>query len=79
MNVYLRAFELDDYKIINVWRNDRKLWEHTAGNKHFVSSETERKWVQEKVLQTDKDMYFSICMSEDNTMVGYLSLKTAIV
>ena len=39
MKVYLRALELDDYILINKWRNDPDLSKYLGGNFFFVSSE----------------------------------------
>ena len=33
MRVYLRAFELDDYKLINKWHKDEEITEFVGGNK----------------------------------------------
>jgi ribosomal-protein-alanine N-acetyltransferase len=45
-DVYLRAFELENYKLINSWRRDEEIYRLTDGNKCYVSSERDRKWVE---------------------------------
>lgn len=75
MRVYLRAFELDDYKLINMWRKDEEDYKLVAGNKYFVSSEKDKKWVEEKIFNDAKDIYLAICIKENDEMIGYLSIK----
>jgi len=50
MKVYLRAFELADYKVSLRWRNDDKLWSALCGPKYFVSSENEKKWIENAII-----------------------------
>ncbi len=40
--VYLRAFEPDDYRLINKWRNDPEINKYLGGNTFLVSSEREK-------------------------------------
>ena len=75
MKVYLRAFEPDDYKKINAWRHDEEVYRLTGGNKHFVSSERDRKWVEEKIFNTQTEIYLAICLAETEEMIGYISLS----
>ena len=37
-HIYLRAFEHDDYKLLNKWRNNEEMFKLTCGNKYFISS-----------------------------------------
>jgi len=73
-DVYLRAFELEDYKLINAWRRDDAIYRLTAGDTHFVSSERDRKWVEDKIFENQHQVYLAICLREDESMIGYLSL-----
>jgi hypothetical protein len=41
-SVYLRAFEPNDYLLINNWRNDRSIQKRTCGNFRYVSTEMEK-------------------------------------
>ncbi|HZS70339.1 MAG TPA: GNAT family protein [Candidatus Acidoferrum sp.] len=75
MKVYLRAFELDDYKKINLWRRDEEVYRLTGGNKHFVSSERDRKWVEDKIFNNQTEIYLAICLTGTDEMIGYLSLS----
>ena len=45
MEVYLRAFEITDLTLINKWHNDDEINSLTGGNKYFVSSEYDKKWL----------------------------------
>lgn len=75
IKVYLRAFEPDDYKKINPWRQDEEVYSLITGDKRFVSSERDRKWVEEKIFCGDKEIYLAICLKETREMIGYLSLS----
>jgi len=74
MRVYLRAFELEDYRIINEWRRDPEIMAKTGGNVFFVSSEKDRKWVEDKIFNNDLSLYLAICLTESDEMIGYLSV-----
>lgn len=74
MKVYLRAFELEDYKIINKWRKNEEITKLVGGNKYFISSERDRKWVEEKIFNDKINIYLAICFKETDEMIGYLSV-----
>ncbi len=74
-NCYLRAFEADDYKIVHKWRTDPQMTKLLTGNTIFVSSEREKKWVEEKIFDDSKEIYWAICDKETNKMVGMTSLR----
>lgn len=46
--VYLRAFELDDYKTTIHWRQDDTIWAMLGGQKYFVSEAYEKKWIEKE-------------------------------
>jgi [ribosomal protein S5]-alanine N-acetyltransferase len=73
--IYLRAFEPDDYRKINGWRRDEEIYRLTGGNRHFVSSERDRQWVLEKILSNKAEIYLAICLVENDSMIGYISLS----
>lgn len=73
-NCYLRAFELEDYKITHKWRTDPEMTKLLTGNIFFVSSERERRWLEEKILDDRKEIYWAICDKETNEMVGMTSI-----
>lgn len=73
--VYLRAFEPDDYILVNKWRNNRSLQQLTAATFYHISSETDKAWVIEKMKFSQKEFYFGICLKDTNQMIGYCSLN----
>ena len=75
MRVYLRAFETEDYKVINKWRNDDEVQSLTSGNKYFVSSAMEKQWVEGKIYDNSKEIYLAICLKETDEMIGYTGLR----
>lgn len=74
MNVYLRAFEIPDHVQINQWRNDDENYRHTLGNKHFVSSEREKKSVESKIADNFNSIHLAICATASHALVGTLSI-----
>lgn len=75
MEIYFRAFEIEDYKSINKWRNDSEIQELTCGNMLFISPEMEKKWVEEKILNNQKNIYLGICLKKTNELIGYYSIN----
>ena len=71
--VYLRAFEPEDYKVSIEWRNDDEIWSMVGGPKYFVSSEYEKKWIEESIFDT-KNIKLAICLKENDTYIGNVSL-----
>jgi ribosomal-protein-alanine N-acetyltransferase len=76
MRIYLRAFELEDYKLINQWRSDPEITALLSGNVMFVSSEREKKWVEDKIFEDSTSLYLGICLKESNELIGYLSVTS---
>jgi RimJ/RimL family protein N-acetyltransferase len=75
MRIYLRAFELEDFKLINKWRNDSEITKYLGGNVFLVSSEREKKSVENKIFDDIKNVYFAICDKESNILIGYSSIN----
>lgn len=76
LKVYLRAFEEDDVKHVNKWRNDKHVQSLTCGHFRYVSSMMERKWVESKMLNNTSDVYLAICLNDgSNRMIGYVSIN----
>lgn len=71
--IYLRAFELDDYKTSIVWRNDSEIWNMLGGHKYFVSEAYEKKWVEDAIFNA-KDIKLAICLNESNLYIGNVYL-----
>jgi RimJ/RimL family protein N-acetyltransferase len=74
MRVYLRAFELDDIDLIHKWRKDPEINKLLSGNVFFVSSERDKKWIEEKIFNDSNELYLAICLEEKDEMIGYLSV-----
>ena len=74
MKVYLRAFELDDYKISTKWRNNRDITNSLGGNYFFVSSEREKKWIENSINNDKNNIRLAICLKENNEYIGNVNL-----
>lgn len=74
-SVYLRAFQEDDYKIINKWRNDPEIQRLVSSHFRYVSEAIEREWVKQKMMENQKDIYLAICLLKNNQMIGYTSIN----
>lgn len=73
--IYVRAFELEDYKLINAWRRDDETYRLATGDKFFVSSDRDRKWVEEKVYDNQRQVYLAICLKKSDVMIGYIAFS----
>lgn len=73
--IYLRALELDDYKISIIWRKNKELWSKLAGTHYFVSEAYEKKWIEEKVLTPkSNEIVLAVCSQENNRYIGNVYL-----
>jgi len=71
--VYLRALELEDYKIIHQFRLNEDVIQGYGGIKQFVSSENEKKWVEDRIF--DKQIVTAgICLKENDKLIGLVFL-----
>lgn len=75
IEVYLRAFEPDDYILINKWRKNPDNFKLTMANKLYISKERDKSWVFERSVNDKVEMYFSICLKENDEMIGYVAIK----
>lgn len=75
MDIYLRALEIDDYKLMHKWRANEKIKSHLAGNVFFVSSEREKQSIENKIFDDKTDLYLAICKKDDDQMIGYCSIN----
>lgn len=73
--LYLRAFEPEDYKLINEWRIDEDIYKLLGGNHNFVSSVREKQWVDQKMVDDNNNIYLAICLKEEKRMIGYTCIK----
>lgn len=72
--IYLRALEPDDYLVSVNWRNDEEIQNMVGGSKYFVSSEREKKWVQDAIFNNEK-IVLAICLKENNKYIGNVMLQ----
>lgn len=74
--VFLRAFEPDDYVLINKWRNDFDVQRNVAGRFRYVSEAREKKWVEYNIENNSTDIYLAICINDESKrMIGYTSIN----
>lgn len=70
--LYLRAFEYEDLNFINKLRNDNALYDYTCGNKYFISSERDKKWIEDKIFNNYKQLYLMVCTIDGSIPIGYI-------
>ncbi|MBO5950263.1 MAG: GNAT family N-acetyltransferase [Fibrobacteraceae bacterium] len=73
--VYLRMIELADVELTYGWHNDCELQKMTCGPIRVVSKEIEKNWVLSKTTNNGKDIYLSICLNENDKMIGLISIN----
>ena len=74
--ITLRAFQTDDYILINKWRNDPEIQRLVSTSFKYVSLEIEKEWVRQKMMDNRNDIYLAICLNDDSRqMIGYTSLN----
>ncbi len=71
--VYLRALEIDDYKTIHQFRLNEEVAQGYGNMKQFVSSENERKWVEDRIFDK-QTVTAGICLKENNNLIGLIFL-----
>lgn len=69
--IYLRALEYSDLEFLNEIRNDDLLFELTCGNKYYISSERDKKWIEDKIFNNHNQLYLMICSKESGRSIGY--------
>lgn len=72
--LYFRAFETEDLELINRLRNDDYVYELTSGNKYYVSSKRDERWIEDKILNNFSQLYLMICKYETNEPIGYIAV-----
>ncbi len=75
MSVYLRALEIEDYILINKWRNDPMINKFLCGNFFYVSSEREKKSIENKIFDDSQNIYLGVCLTENNQLIGYVQIN----
>jgi len=72
--VYLRAFELNDCHETIKWRRDDEIWNMAGSPKYFVSTENEKKWIENAIFLHDQ-IRLAICLKDNDKLVGVEILK----
>lgn len=72
--VYLRALEIDDYKTTFEWRKDLEIQYGFNDKRVFVSSENEKKWI-ENVINDFSKVSLGICLKENDKLIGLTFLN----
>ena len=73
--IYLRALELDDYKVSIAWRKNGEIWSKLVGTHYYVSEAYEKKWIEKKVLAPEStEIVLAICSQENNRYIGNIYL-----
>ncbi|MBN2829551.1 MAG: GNAT family N-acetyltransferase [Candidatus Cloacimonetes bacterium] len=67
--VYLRALEIEDYKITFKWRTDSEIQYGFSEKRVFVSSENEKKWM-ETIINDFNKVSLGICLKETDELIG---------
>ena len=70
--LYLRAFEYADLPLINNLRNNEDFYKLTCGNRYYISSERDRKWIEDKINNNYYQLYLMICMVEGDKPIGHI-------
>ena len=73
--IYLRLIEPEDLEKTYEWHNDYEIQKMTCGPIRFVSKEIEKNWIMSKTSNNQKDIYLSVCLIENNTMIGLVSIN----
>ncbi|MDD2476896.1 MAG: GNAT family protein [Dysgonamonadaceae bacterium] len=74
--VFFRAFEPNDYVLLNEWHNCPEIQKLTSGTFRYVSSEREKEWVLSKIKNDSENIYWAICMNDESKkMIGYTSIN----
>ena len=75
-SVFLRAFEPDDFILINKWRNDFEVQKNVVGRFRYVSAAREKKWVEYQIENNSTNIYLAICLNDESKrMIGYTSIN----
>lgn len=72
--LYLRAFEFEDLQFLNKLRNDEETFQYTCGNKYYISSVWDRRWIEDKIFNNNDQFYLMFCTKGDQRQVGYIAL-----
>ena len=74
--IYLRALEIEDYKKLHKWRMEAGYQSGVVSMKRFISSETEKNWVENAIKRHEqaKEIRLGIVLKENDEIMGLISL-----
>jgi RimJ/RimL family protein N-acetyltransferase len=76
IDIFFRAFELSDARLISELRNIDDFENLIGGTKRFVSSAREEKWIESLIFNDYQDkFYVAICEKESENIIGYTSVS----
>ena len=76
IDIFFRAFELADAKFVNDLRKIDEFENQIGGNKRFVSSARDAKWLESLIFNDYQDkLYVAICEKESKNIIGYTSVS----
>lgn len=73
--IYLRMLEPEDYELTYQWHNDIELQKFTMGPIFVASKTIEKQWALSKASNNTQDIYFAICLIENDKMIGFSSIN----
>jgi RimJ/RimL family protein N-acetyltransferase len=75
--INIRALELDDYKTTINWRKEDAVWDNFIGAKRYVSSDTEKRWIESAIIEHEKGLRyrFGICIKDSCVLVGLFTVS----
>lgn len=75
LRIYLRALELEDYLTTIEWRKEDDLWDNLTSPRRFVSTDTEKRWIEKSILEHEKGekLRFLACNKQDHEIVGLIT------
>ena len=72
--IYLREITLGDMKIVNKWRNDKKLIDALCASFRYINLETDEEWFKAYMMHRMNEVRCGICLEETDELVGVISL-----
>lgn len=74
-HIFLRSLELSDCPQVHKWHNDADLYGTLIGTFHPVSMATVENWLKNRIVFSDKEVNFAICLAETSEHIGNIYLR----
>ncbi|MCU7618709.1 GNAT family N-acetyltransferase [Chryseobacterium sp. PBS4-4] len=76
ISIFFRAFELGDAEFVSDLRKINEFENLIGGNKRFVSSSRDQKWIESLIYNDYQDkFYLAVCEKESKNIIGYTSVS----